>query len=34
LALVPLIRVVGDLAKMIGYPVGVLRRWRNVKRDA
>jgi len=27
--LVPLIRVVGDLAKMIGYPVGLLWRWRN-----
>ncbi len=26
LALVPLIRLVGDLAKMVGYPVGVLRR--------
>jgi hypothetical protein len=29
LLLVPLIRVVGDLAKMIGYPVGVFWRWRN-----
>jgi glycosyltransferase involved in cell wall biosynthesis len=28
LALVPLIRLVGDLAKMAGYPVGVVRRWR------
>ena len=27
--LVPLIRVVGDVAKMIGYPVGLLWRWRN-----
>ena len=27
--LVPVIRVVGDLAKMIGYPVGVAWRWRN-----
>jgi glycosyltransferase involved in cell wall biosynthesis len=27
-ALVPIIRVVGDVAKMIGYPVGVLWRWR------
>jgi len=38
LALVPVIRVVGDIAKMIGYPVGWLWRlrnnppnWRNVK---
>ncbi|MBC7223500.1 MAG: glycosyltransferase [Anaerolineae bacterium] len=28
-AWVPVIRVVGDLAKMCGYPVGVLWRWRN-----
>jgi glycosyltransferase involved in cell wall biosynthesis len=28
-ALVPLIRVVGDVAKMIGYPVGLAWRWRN-----
>jgi glycosyltransferase involved in cell wall biosynthesis len=28
-ALVPLIRVVGDVAKMAGYPVGLLWRWRN-----
>lgn len=28
LALVPIIRVVGDVAKMAGYPVGVLWRWR------
>jgi glycosyltransferase involved in cell wall biosynthesis len=27
--LIPLIRVVGDLAKMFGYPVGVLRRLRS-----
>ncbi len=27
--LVPVIRVVGDLAKMIGYPVGLAWRWRN-----
>jgi glycosyltransferase involved in cell wall biosynthesis len=27
--LVPLIRVVGDVAKMAGYPVGLLWRWRN-----
>lgn len=29
IALVPIIRVVGDLAKMIGYPVGVMWRLRN-----
>ncbi len=29
LLLVPLIRVVGDAAKMIGYPLGVVWRWRN-----
>jgi hypothetical protein len=28
-ALVPLIRLVGDLAKMTGYPVGLAWRWRN-----
>jgi len=28
-ALVPVIRVVGDVAKMIGYPVGWVWRWRN-----
>jgi hypothetical protein len=28
LALVPIIRLVGDVAKMAGYPAGVLRRWR------
>jgi hypothetical protein len=27
--LVPIIRVVGDLAKMLGYPVGLVWRWRN-----
>lgn len=27
--LVPVIRVVGDVAKMLGYPAGVLWRWRN-----
>jgi glycosyltransferase involved in cell wall biosynthesis len=27
--LVPLIRVVGDVAKMIGYPVGLVWRWQN-----
>ena len=30
--LVPVIRVVGDLAKMIGYPVGVVWRLRNLHR--
>lgn len=30
LALVPVIRIVGDVAKMIGYPVGV--RWRHDRR--
>ncbi|MFQ5886307.1 MAG: glycosyl transferase, partial [Anaerolineae bacterium] len=29
LLLVPLIRITGDIAKMIGYPVGVLWRWRS-----
>jgi hypothetical protein len=28
-ALIPLIRVVGDVAKMLGYPVGVWWRWRH-----
>lgn len=27
--LVPVIRVVGDVAKMLGYPVGLVWRWRN-----
>jgi hypothetical protein len=27
--LVPVIRVVGDVAKMVGYPVGLFWRWRN-----
>ncbi len=27
--MIPIIRLVGDVAKMIGYPVGVLWRWRN-----
>jgi glycosyltransferase involved in cell wall biosynthesis len=27
--LVPVIRLVGDLAKMLGYPVGLVWRWRN-----
>ncbi len=30
--LVPVIRVAGDLAKMIGYPVGVAWRWPNLRR--
>jgi len=29
LLLIPVIRVVGDIAKMIGYPVGLVWRWRN-----
>jgi hypothetical protein len=29
LALIPLLRVVGDVAKMCGYPVGLWWRWRN-----
>jgi len=33
LALVPIIRVAGDIAKMAGYPVGVWWRLRNVKRE-
>jgi hypothetical protein len=31
IALIPAIRVVGDLAKMIGYPFGVWRRWRSAE---
>jgi glycosyltransferase involved in cell wall biosynthesis len=31
LSLVPCIRVVGDLAKMIGYPIGIRRRLQNPK---
>lgn len=31
--LVPIIRAVGDVAKMVGYPVGLLWRWRNWDRD-
>lgn len=30
--LVPIIRVVGDVAKMAGYPAGLLWRWRNWRR--
>jgi glycosyltransferase involved in cell wall biosynthesis len=29
LALIPIIRLVGDVAKMMGYPVGLWWRWRN-----
>lgn len=29
LILIPIIRVVGDIAKMAGYPAGLLWRWRN-----
>ncbi|GAB4110148.1 MAG: glycosyltransferase [Roseiflexaceae bacterium] len=32
--LIPLIRVVGDLAKMIGYPEGIIRRMRNPRLQA
>jgi glycosyltransferase involved in cell wall biosynthesis len=28
-ALIPIIRLVGDVAKMLGYPVGLLWRWRH-----
>jgi len=28
-ALIPFLRVVGDVAKMLGYPVGLLWRWQN-----
>jgi glycosyltransferase involved in cell wall biosynthesis len=28
-ALIPAIRLVGDLAKMVGYPVGIWKRWRS-----
>jgi glycosyltransferase involved in cell wall biosynthesis len=31
--LVPVIRVVGDVAKMVGYPVGLWWRWRNRQRQ-
>ncbi|MFN2291289.1 MAG: glycosyltransferase [Anaerolineae bacterium] len=31
--LVPIIRVVGDVAKMIGYPAGLIWRWRNWRRS-
>ncbi len=33
-ALVPIIRLIGDLAKMIGYPVGVIWRWRRDRQPA
>ncbi|MFL7807517.1 MAG: glycosyl transferase, partial [Anaerolineae bacterium] len=26
---VPVIRITGDIAKMIGYPIGLAWRWRN-----
>jgi len=29
-ALIPIIRFVGDVAKMLGYPVGLIWRWRNL----
>ena len=32
LAWAPVIRVVGDVAKMLGYPVGVWWRWRHAPR--
>jgi glycosyltransferase involved in cell wall biosynthesis len=32
LLLVPVIRVVGDMAKMLGYPAGLVWRWRNYHR--
>lgn len=31
-ALIPVIRLVGDVAKMVGYPLGWLWRWRNKKK--
>jgi hypothetical protein len=34
LLLVPVIRVVGDVAKMAGYPAGLVWRWRNRHRPA
>jgi glycosyltransferase involved in cell wall biosynthesis len=30
-ALIPTIRLVGDMAKMLGYPAGVWRRWRSAE---
>jgi len=33
LLLLPIIRVVGDMGKMIGYPAGVIWRWRNTPPD-
>jgi glycosyltransferase involved in cell wall biosynthesis len=32
LALIPIIRLVGDVAKMMGYPMGLWWRWRNRER--
>jgi hypothetical protein len=29
-ALIPIIRFVGDVAKMLGYPAGLIWRWRNL----
>lgn len=34
LALPPIVRLVGDGAKMVGYPLGWARRWRSKQRDA
>ena len=31
---VPILRVVGDIAKMLGYPVGVLWRWRHAPKTS
>lgn len=33
LALIPIVRLVGDVAKMLGYPVGVYWRWRRQRRQ-
>jgi hypothetical protein len=32
-ALIPVLRVIGDGAKLIGYPVGLLWRWRHQPPD-
>ena len=34
LAWMPVIRWAGDLAKMLGYPVGVVWRWRHAPEEA
>jgi hypothetical protein len=34
LALIPIIRLMGDVAKMLGYPVGLWWRWQNRGRIA